>query len=78
MNLYLDDDSAKASLVKLLRAAGHQVVIPADASLAGVSDPRHLTHTVQQKLVLLTRNHDDYETSTCSYRGRAGTIPESS
>jgi hypothetical protein len=61
MNLYLDDDSAKASLARLLRAAGHQVVIPADVGLAGVSDPRHLTHTVQQHLVLLTRNHDDFE-----------------
>jgi hypothetical protein len=61
MNLYLDDDSAKVSLVTLLRTAGHQVVIPADAGLAGVSDPRHLTHTVQQHMVLLTRNHDDFE-----------------
>jgi predicted nuclease of predicted toxin-antitoxin system len=61
MNLYLDDDSAKASLASLLRAAGHQVVIPAGAGLAGASDPRHLTHTVQQQLVLLTRNHDDFE-----------------
>jgi Domain of unknown function (DUF5615) len=61
MNLYLDDDSAKASLVRLLRTARHQVVIPADAGLAGASDPRHLTHTVQQHLVLLTRNHDDFE-----------------
>jgi hypothetical protein len=31
MNLYLDDDSAKASLVNLLRAAGHQVIVPSDA-----------------------------------------------
>jgi hypothetical protein len=61
MNLYLDDDSAKSSLIKLLRSAGHQVVIPADVGLAGASDPRHLSHTVQQSLVLLTRNHDDFE-----------------
>src|SRR5262249_30501722 len=61
MNLYLDDDSAKASLVKLLRPAGHPVVIPADAGLTGASDPRHLTYAVQQQLVLLTRNHDDFE-----------------
>jgi hypothetical protein len=61
MNLYLDDDSAKASLVMLLRKGGHQVTIPADAGIAGVSDPRHLIHTVQHQLVLLTRNHDDFE-----------------
>jgi hypothetical protein len=61
MNLYLDDDSAKASLVTLLKRVGHQVAIPADAGLSGVSDPRHLIHTVQQNLVLLTKNHDDFE-----------------
>ncbi|HYT89222.1 MAG TPA: DUF5615 family PIN-like protein [Gemmataceae bacterium] len=61
MNLYLDDDSAKASLVKLLKKAGHQVAIPADAGLTGVSDPRHLMHTVQNNWVLLTKNHDDFE-----------------
>jgi hypothetical protein len=61
MNLYLDDDSAKTSLVKLLEKPGHQVAIPADAGLTGVSDPRHLMHTVQHQRVLLTRNHDDCE-----------------
>ncbi len=61
MNLYLDDDSAKASLVKTLRKAGHQVAIPSDAGLSGASDPRHLMHTVQMNWVLLTKNHDDFE-----------------
>ncbi len=61
MNLYLDDDSAKASLLTLLKRVGHQVTIPADAGLSGVSDPRHFKYTVQQKLVLLTKNHDDFE-----------------
>jgi len=61
MNLYLDDDSAKASLVRLLQRSGHQVAVPADAALSGVSDPRHLMHTVQNRLILLTRNHDDFE-----------------
>lgn len=61
MKLYLDDDSAKASLVKLLTRGGHQVAIPVCAGLTGVSDPRHLMHTVQNSLVLLTKNHDDFE-----------------
>ena len=61
MNLYLDDDSAKASLVKLLQKAGHQVAIPVDAGLSGAADPRHLMHTVQNQLVLLTKNHDDFD-----------------
>ena len=61
MNLYLDDESAKASLVKLLQNFGHQVGLPFDVGLVGVSDPRHLMHTVLHNLVLLTKNHDDFE-----------------
>jgi len=61
MNLYLDDDSAKAALVSLLRKSGHQVATPADIGLAGVSDSRHLKYTVQANWVLLTKNHDDFE-----------------
>jgi hypothetical protein len=61
MKFYLDDDSAKASLVKLLHKAGHQVAIPADAGLAAMSDARHLLYTVQKDFVLVTRNHDDFE-----------------
>ena len=61
MNLYLDDDSVKASLIMLLKKAGHQVVIPADAGLTSASDPRHFMHTIQNNWVLLTRNHDDFE-----------------
>jgi predicted nuclease of predicted toxin-antitoxin system len=61
MNLYLDDDSAKASLVSLLKRIGHQVAIPADAGLSGASDPRHFMHTVRNNLLLLTKNHDDFE-----------------
>jgi predicted nuclease of predicted toxin-antitoxin system len=61
MNLYLDNDSTKVSLVNLLGRLGHQVTIPGDAGLAGVSDPRHMKHAVENNLVLLTRNHDDFE-----------------
>ena len=61
MNLYLDDDSAKALLATLLRRAGHQAVTPADAGTAGYADPKHLTYAAQHKIVLLTRNHDDFE-----------------
>jgi hypothetical protein len=41
MNLYLDDDSIQASLVKLLVREGHAVQIPADAGIAGENDPVH-------------------------------------
>jgi hypothetical protein len=47
--------------IGVLRKAGHQVTFPADAGTSGISDPRHLIHTVQHDLVVLTRNHDDFE-----------------
>jgi hypothetical protein len=61
MNLYLDDDSAKGVLVARLRKAGHQVVVPADASLSGAADPRHFLYAVRHGLFLLTRNYEDFE-----------------
>lgn len=61
MKLYLDDDSAKAALVARLQHAGHQVVQPLDAGMSGAADPRHLLYAVGNDLVLLTRNHDDFE-----------------
>ncbi len=61
MNLYLDDDSAKAALVARLKKAGHQAFTPADASLSGAADARHFLHAVQHGLIMLTRNHDDFE-----------------
>lgn len=61
MNLYLDDDMAKALLVARPRRAGHQVVVPADVNLSGVWDPGHLLHAVQNGLVLFSKNHDDFK-----------------
>ena len=61
MNLYLDDDCAKAALVARLRKAGHKVSVPADASLSGAADARHFLHAVLHGLIVLTRNHDDFE-----------------
>jgi predicted nuclease of predicted toxin-antitoxin system len=60
MKLYLDDDSAKAILATLLRKAGHPVVVPASVGLSGADDAEHLLHAVQQDLVLLIGNHDDF------------------
>jgi hypothetical protein len=61
MNLYLDDDTAKAALVARLKKSGHRVTVPGDASLIGAADPRHLLHAVRHGLILLTKNHDDFE-----------------
>jgi Domain of unknown function (DUF5615) len=61
MNLYLDDDMAKASLVARLRRAGHRVVLPGEVKLLGAWDPRHLLYAVEHSLSLVSRNHDDFK-----------------
>jgi hypothetical protein len=61
MLLYLDDDSNATILVKLLRKAGHEVQIPADARISGAEDPVHLTHAIRAGRVLLSHNHDDFK-----------------
>jgi hypothetical protein len=61
MKLYLDDDSAANLLVRLLRKAGHDVEIPADAGLAGREDPVHLRHCIRVGRVCLSHNHEDYD-----------------
>src|SRR5262245_42618175 len=61
MNLYLDDDSADALLVRLLVGVGHDVEIPRQAGLSGEEDPTHLMHAIRSGRVLLTHNHDDFK-----------------
>jgi len=61
MRLYLDDDSVEALLVRLLRADGHEVLIPADVGSAGVKDPVHFMSAIRENRVLLTANYDDFE-----------------
>jgi hypothetical protein len=61
MRLYLDDDAVSGLLVRLLRQAGHEVQIPADAGLTGQPDPVHLAHTIRESRVTLTRNYRDFE-----------------
>jgi len=60
MKLYLDDDSALPALVRLLRQAGHDVVIPVEAGLRGAEDPIHLTHAIKEQRVSLTRNYGHF------------------
>jgi Domain of unknown function (DUF5615) len=60
MNLYLDDDSASPLLTRLLRNAGHDVQLPADAGRAGSHDAVHLRHAIQVHRVFLTHNHRDF------------------
>ncbi len=60
MKLYLDDDSAQTLLVRLLRQAGHDVLIPADLGLTGQTDPVHLLHAMPEQRSLLSHNYDDF------------------
>src|SRR5439155_2598756 len=61
MRLYLDDDTAFPLLARLLRQAGHDVELPADAGLAGKDDPVHLTHAIEVDRVCLSQNYRDFE-----------------
>jgi len=61
MNLYVDDNTSKALLVTLLRKAGHQVTVPSDVGTMGVSDARHFLYTLTHDLVVLTKDHNDFE-----------------
>ncbi len=61
MRLYLDDDCAGRLLVQRLRKAGHDVLLPADAGLAGAADPVHLRHAVHEQRVSLSRNYRDFK-----------------
>jgi uncharacterized protein with PIN domain len=61
MRLYLDDDLASPLLAKLLRIAGHDVLLPADAGFSGQQDAVHLTQAILDDRVLLSRNYGDFE-----------------
>lgn len=60
MRLYLDDCMASPVLARVLRTAGHDVQLPADAGMAGSADAVHLTHGIRENRTLLTRNYDDF------------------
>src|SRR5437588_610232 len=61
MNLYLDDNMNSPLLAVLLRRAGHEVIPPSDAGTAGIADARHFIHALHHALVVLTRDHQDFE-----------------
>lgn len=61
MNIYIDDDSVHGLLVKLLRKAGHDVVIPADIGFEGRDDPEHFAQAIAGDRALLTSNADDFK-----------------
>src|SRR5262245_29584857 len=61
MRFYLDDDSAALVLIQLLRKAGHDVQVPADVGTSGKEDPVHLTYSIREGRVFLSKNYKDFE-----------------
>jgi predicted nuclease of predicted toxin-antitoxin system len=61
MKLYLDDDIASQRLAQILRAAGHDVQLPADVGLTGKPDAIHLAHACREQRACLSRNYADFE-----------------
>jgi predicted nuclease of predicted toxin-antitoxin system len=60
MKLYLDEDSVATLLVKLLRQAGHDILLPAEIGMVGKTDPVQLTRAIREGRALLTKNYDDF------------------
>jgi predicted nuclease of predicted toxin-antitoxin system len=61
MRLYLDEDTAAALLVQVLRQHGHDVETPAGAGLMSEWDPVQLTFAIREDRRVLTRNYEDFE-----------------
>jgi predicted nuclease of predicted toxin-antitoxin system len=61
MRFYLDDDSVHTDLVRILGAAGHDVLVPHRIGKSGAPDAIQLTISIHEDRVLLTGNHDDFE-----------------
>jgi predicted nuclease of predicted toxin-antitoxin system len=59
--LYLDDCAFSHDLRRLLLAAGHSVVVPADAGLTQVSDDRHFAYAVGHQLIVVTKDPADFQ-----------------
>ncbi len=60
LNLYLDDCANSDLLARLLTQAGHTVVRPTDAGIAGEADEVHFRHAQMHGLVLITKNPKDF------------------
>jgi uncharacterized protein with PIN domain len=61
MRLLVDEDSQGRILVRLLRAAGHDVLTVEEAGLHSQGDPEVFALAKQEQRVILTRNVRDFE-----------------
>lgn len=58
--IYLDDCADANILIRLLEAAGHQVVTPRQTGIVGKDDEVHLRYATDNGLILLTKNPADF------------------
>jgi predicted nuclease of predicted toxin-antitoxin system len=72
--IYLDDCAYAKELVRLLKAAGHQVTMPQQAGTTGREDEAHLRYAADQSMVLLTKNPDDFLELHRKYPQHAGIL----
>lgn len=60
MNIYVDQDSVAKELIKLLRKAGHDLLIPNDIGMSAATDPEHFLRSIGEGRALITKNHKDF------------------
>lgn len=58
--IYLDDCAYARELVRLLEAANHEVTTPQQAGTTGREDEVHFRYAVENSLILITKNPDDF------------------
>jgi predicted nuclease of predicted toxin-antitoxin system len=61
MRIYLDEDVAQPLLAKLLRGAGHDILMPGDVGMLGKSDAVQFGFAIRQNRVVIIANHEDFE-----------------
>jgi predicted nuclease of predicted toxin-antitoxin system len=60
LRLLVDEDSQAKTLVRLLLAAGHDVLTARDAGLNSLTDTEVLARAISEERALLTRNCGDF------------------
>jgi predicted nuclease of predicted toxin-antitoxin system len=75
MRIYIDDDSIAHHLIRFLRDAGHDVLLPEQVGLSGKRDPEHLTYAILNRRVLITRNYRDFHLLDILIRSSGGQHP---
>jgi hypothetical protein len=74
LQIYLDDCANAGTLVSLLRAAGHQVTIPADVGTSSSDDAIHWRYARENHLTLMTKNPRDFKVLHAQSRDHSGIL----